>query len=381
VSGARVVPRRAGAALAALLALAAARPASAQNREPEPEYFSPGGSWLARASLSPYGDLRLRYDRVEDRPGATETLERVRGLARGGLVWSRTPVLAIEAGFYSGLWKAKDDVLAEGFDNEKGGEWDVDRMAAVIAPVPDLTLVIGRRALPFETTDMNWDADLRPVGASAVLRRAVGTYDEARVAAAVVRREHIGDDDALVAAQAIYALRPGAARGALLAFGYFDYTKPDPLAQSGLGRQNRVQGTGASARYASRFRTIDAQLTARGRVAALPVGTGVHALRNLENSGAGDGLRAWATVGELREWPRLELRYVYQRIEREALPGAYNSDDWWFHSRARGHRLTLAARPWPRATFRISGFHEQRDDVSKSTRRLIAEMELRLLPD
>jgi len=382
VDRARVNAGRAWRLAAALLALAAAaHPAPAEEREPPPEYFSPGGSWLARLGLSPYGDLRLRFDRVEDRPGATETLERFRGLARAGLTWSQHPLLSLEAGFYSGLWEAQDDKLATGFDNEKGGEWDVDRLAAVIAPTPDLTIVLGKRALPFATTDMTWDLDLRPVGITGVLRRNVGTYDEARIAAAVVRREHVGDDDVLAGGQVLYALRPGALRGATLALGYFDYAEPDPLARQGLGRQNQVLGTGANARYASRFRTLDAQLAARGRVAALPVGAGVHGLRNLESSAAGDGIRAWATVGELREWPQLEFRYVYQRIEREALPGAYNSDDWWFHTRARGHRVSLAVRPWPRATLRVSGFHEQRDDVGEATRRLLVDLELRLQPE
>jgi hypothetical protein len=41
----------------------------------------------------------------------------------------------------------------------------------------------------------------------------------------------------------------------------------------------------------------------------------------------------------------------------------------------------IAVRPWPRATFRVSGFHEQRDDVGDPTRRLLVDLELRLQPD
>ena len=367
--------------LALVLAHASAATVLAQGEEPPPEYFAPGGSWLARAGLGPYGDFRLRFDRVEDRPGATDTIERWRGMIRAGLAWSKTPALALEAGFYSGLWEAEDDPLAAGFDNEKGGEWSVDRLAAVVAPVPDLTIVIGKRALPFETTDLTWDTDLRPVGATALLRRNVGAYDEAKLAAAVVRRAEAGDDDLLAAAQAVYAIRPGAARGAVLTIGYTDYVEADPLAREGLGRQNQVAGTGPDARYSSEFRALDGQIAARGRAATMPLAAGVHALHNLARSADGDGLRAWATVGGLREWPRVELRYVFQQVDREALPGAYNSDDWWFHTRARGHRLSLAARPWPRATLRVSGFHEQRYDVPDPTLRLLVDMELRLLPE
>ena len=34
--------------------------------------------------------------------------------------------------------------------------------------------------------------------------------------------------------------------------------------------------------------------------------------------------------------------YMYQYVERDAVVGAYNTDDWWFHSRYRGHRAGVA---------------------------------------
>ena len=64
----------------------------------------------------------------------------------------------------------------------------------------------------------------------------------------------------------------------------------------------------------------------------------------------------------------------HQRIERDALAGALNSDDWWFHSRSRGNSIFLHAGLGRAASVRLAGFRENRDDISRSTRRLIAEL-------
>ena len=369
----------AGVALAALLAiLAAATSARAQEAEPPPEYFTPAGSWLTRLHASPYGDLRLRYDRVRDRPGATEDLERARGFLRAGLVWAPRPVLALEGGVYWGMWQAADDPQAVTFDNEWGDSVAVDRLAALVVPFPSLTITVGKRPLPLATSDLTWDSDLRPVGVTVVARRAVGAFDEARVAAAAVRRARPGDRDALLAGQVAYAVRPGAAHGGEAVLGVMSYSGLDDLASQGLGRQNQVIGTGTGARYAHEFRIIEGQLVARLRMGRLPWSAAVHAVRNLEVDQDGRGVRVRTSVGDLATGARAELGYVYQRIEREALPGAFNSDDWWFHTRARGHRVWIAARPTRWVTARLSGFDERRDDVTVHTRRLLVDLEFAL---
>ena len=365
----------------ALCVLAWAPHARAQTEEPPPEYFSPGGSWLGRYHLSPYGDARLRFDLVRDRPGATEDLRRVRGRARGGLTWAPRRTAALEAGAVTGLWRAADDAPAASFDNDRGDSIDVDRLAVVIAPLPMVSIAVGKRPLPLATTDLTWDADLRPVGVTLVARRPVGAFDEARVAAVAVRRARPGDADALVAGQIAYALRPGAARGAEAVLGVAGYSGLDELAREGLARQNGVVGSGAGVRFANDFRILEGQVAARTRLGRLPWSVSLHATTNLEADADGRGLRARTTLGELETWPRFEAGYVFQRIEREALPGAFNSDDWWFHTRARGHRVWVASRPARWAVARLSGFSERRDDVARATRRLLIDVELMLPKD
>ena len=353
----------------------------AQDQEPPPEHFAAGASWLGRHHLSPYGDVRLRYDRVHDRPGATEDLLRIRGRVRGGLVWTPRLGVSLEAGFYSGLWADDDDALAAPFDNEHSDSIAVDRLAAVIAPHPTLSITLGKRPLPLATSDLTWDSDLRPVGVTVVARKAVGAFDEARVAGAAVRRSEVGADDALLAFQLAYALRPGAARGAEIVMGFADYSGLDALAAEGLGRQNRVVTTGSGTRYANQFRTIEGQLAGRMQAGHLLGAAAVHLIHNVEVDQEGDGVRVRGSLGDLAAGSRIEVGYVFQRIEREALPGAFNSDDWWFHTRARGHRVWLAVRPVRGVTARLSGFDERRDDVTTPTRRLLIDLDFELPRD
>ena len=364
--------------LSLLLATGLSEPLKAQDEEPPPEYFATGGSWLSRYHLSPYGDARFRFDRVRDRPGATEDLERVRGKLRGGLVFSPRPWAAFEAGLYTGLWPDDDDPPAATFDNEHSDSIAADRLAAVITPDAMLSITLGKRPLPLTTSDLTWDSDLRPVGVTIVARRAVRVFDEARAAVAAVRRSEVGGDDALMALQLAYALQPGAARGAEIVVGIADYSGLDALAAEGLGRQNRLVSTSSGTQYANSFRTIEGQLAGRMQIRRLLGVAAAHFIHNLEVDQEGEGVRLRGSLGDLAAGSRVEVGYVFQRIEREALPGAYNSDDWWFHTRARGHRVWLAVRPVRGVTARVSGFHERRDDVTTPTRRLLIDLDFEL---
>jgi len=95
---------------------------------------------------------------------------------------------------------------------------------------------------------------------------------------------------------------------------------------------------------------------------------------NLEASTPQDAARLRAAWGEARGLGALELGYAYQRIERDAVPGSFNSDDWWFHSATRGNSVWVALGLAEDAFLRVSGFDERRDDLEDHTRRLLIEL-------
>jgi hypothetical protein len=48
------------------------------------------------------------------------------------------------------------------------------------------------------------------------------------------------------------------------------------------------------------------------------------------------------TAGALGTPGQFRASYGYQYIQRDATVGAYNSDDWWYHTWYEGHRVALA---------------------------------------
>ena len=48
------------------------------------------------------------------------------------------------------------------------------------------------------------------------------------------------------------------------------------------------------------------------------------------------------TAGALGTPGQFRASYGYQYIQRDAMVGAYNSDDWWYHTWYEGHRVALA---------------------------------------
>jgi hypothetical protein len=51
-----------------------------------------------------------------------------------------------------------------------------------------------------------------------------------------------------------------------------------------------------------------------------------------------------------------------------------NGDDWWFHSRSKGHMLRATFGVSEQLRLRLSTFLERRDDLSEDTRRLLVEV-------
>ena len=66
-----------------------------------------------------------------------------------------------------------------------------------------------------------------------------------------------------------------------------------------------------------------------------------------------------------------------QRIQRDAVMAAFNDDDWWFHSAARGYSLWLAYGIDSHWQLRLSGFIETRDGLDEATDRLLLDVEAR----
>lgn len=351
------------------------------------EYFTPEGV-LARAGLALYGDARLRRDVVRDRPGGTEDLELTRVTLRGGLIrapWGST--LRAEVGLRLTLSSApatRDGpfivpgeavwapVINEAFENVV-----VDRAGLRFSPLAGaLALSVGRQRSPLRLTEMIWDDDLRPLGIAAIARRDIAPGATGRLGGAVFSLsglDGISPRAWVSALQLSTLLREESATGADVIVGWLRFGgSPTPA------RQNQTSALAAPPRDLARFDVVDLQLGVRADLAGVPVGLRLDLARNVAHPTDRDGARARLAIGGSGVPAGIEVGWVYQRVEREAVPGAYNSDDWWFHTRMRGHQVWFRVAPVGWLEARAAGFTERRDDLSRRTRRLTFELSARL---
>ena len=342
------------------------------------EYFTPTGP-LARLDLAPYGDLRLRDDFVHARPGATADLHVQPAALRAGLAWlpPRTG-LRLEAGLRAALSSDRNRDPWVVFRNETPDtvEWDRAQLQWT-SPAGDRVLG-GKTRLPLRLSEMLWDDDLRPVGAGAVVRLGWFRTDALGLALGWFNRSRLGEDGRLGAGQLSVRVRGDADTEAEATLSYLRFDHLDVLARRGLARQNATVATAQGPAYVADFEPIDLQIAGHARIGPVPVTARLDLIRNLGFDRDRDGARARLALGGGSARSGLEVGWVYQRIEREALPGAFNSDDWWFHTRMRGHHAWLQVGTDRPASIRVAGFIERRDDVSHDTRRLTAELRLRL---
>jgi hypothetical protein len=53
---------------------------------------------------------------------------------------------------------------------------------------------------------------------------------------------------------------------------------------------------------------------------------------------------------------------------------AFNADDWWFHSSARGHMPWFGYGIDDTWNLRLAGFREQRDGLDQHTERVLLDL-------
>lgn len=363
-------------ALGSSLLLLAAR-ASAQSQgafADSSEFFD--HSSLGRWHLAPFGDVRLRRERTQDIPGRTVDVDRTRLTARGGVSWAPTARFGAELSL-RGATGSEQDVEFPRFDNDAPDTLQLDRANLWVTPWPGGTLRAGQMEFPLRLAELVWDPELRPIGIVAMHRQPVGALDVMRLSLGEWRRSKLTDDGLVGVAQAGWSFREGAERSgdAFVSYLWFDDT--EQLARQQLGRQNRILGSGDSARYAERFRLVDLHLEGRVAVASLPISAGVDLVRNVATSAETDAVRTRLVAGRFGERFGAEVGWAYLRAEREALPGAFASDDWWSRTALRGHMpwVTLGWSHWLR--LRVLGTFEWRDGVAQRTERLVSELTLR----
>jgi hypothetical protein len=352
---------RAIACVAVALLLAGLAPASAQDPEqPERQVWT----W--------FGDVNLRGELTQDLPGGRDDLERARLRARAGgrASFGRWLFTASARG---SLGTDDNDDNRMNFDNEKSDDLRADRLSARWWAGRGGELMLGKSELVPVLGPMVWDTDLRPVGVAWSGSWPTGAWDTIATSASWVHPDHpleYGSSSRLATLQADWRIRPGAPTNGAATLSYLRYHDIEDLVESGLARTNRVE----DGRYASDFELLDLQLVARWRTQSRwPLRLTVDSVLNL---GADRDDEDWGgqlifAAGSRTRRGGWELALAVQRIQRDAVLAAFNSDDWWFHSATRATRGWLAYALRDDLWLRLSTSFERRDDLTETLTRTL----------
>jgi len=320
------------------------------------------------------GDLRVRGDFVDGLPGGRE-VQRGRSFLRFGA--AVTPLAALELGAAGEAALGSDHNSENRInnDNETSDDFNLDLLYGRWRPRPELEISAGRNALPFLLTPLTWDDDLRPDGGTIAARLPSGDFDAWRLAAGWLGVRNLAESWArLAAVQAGFSWRDGGPRGADARLAYLYWDHVGALVADGLARTNATR----NARFVSDFRILDLQLRWRAQLGPVPSVLHGEWVENLGADAASTGVRAGLVLGDVGAHGHVQVQYFYHRTEQDAVLAAFNADDWWFHSRLRGHRGSVSLALGRRTILGISGSLERRDDLETWTKRLLLDLRVDL---
>jgi len=315
-----------------------------------------------------FGDASASGDRVTGLPD--RRVERLRARLRIGLRGNRGDIeYAVSAKAAIGSDDNADN--RRNNDNERSDAATLDEAWLRWLAGERTTLQIGQGELPLVLTPLTWDSDLRPIGASIEQRWAVGDIDELRLVAGHFAGNHLyGDESRLSALQLGWQWRPGAPFSADIQLGYLHFDDLREATREGLTRTNRRIGD----RLLSDYRLLDLQFGLRWELPRGPLALRIDLLQNLGADDQDRGGRLSLVHGHADRLTGLELGVSWQRIGRDAAMAAFNSDDWWFHSAARGVMPWVAWGMRSGWTVQASFFHERLDGRDEYVDRALVEL-------
>jgi hypothetical protein len=204
------------------------------------------------------------------------------------------------------------------------------------------TFRAGAFAQPVVASEMLWDHDIQtPGGAVSYTRQLDSTASLTLTAAGFYSPQRYSDESILGVGQFVWKSGEQSrfAIQASAAFWNLDMRDVDPR----YYRENRVVFVNGNLAYQSKFQLLDLFVKLQFPIGGLPVTVSLDGIHNFGAVGPGSNAYEAAvsvgSVGTPRNWRAF---FVYQYIGRDALVGAYNTDDWWWHTWAEGYRAGFA---------------------------------------
>lgn len=349
---------------ARFLPLLAATSLIAVSAKAQDQYFEEPS---AKPKFTLNWDFLARYDDVQH-IFQYESLQRGRFQLRPEVGFEPTSNLriAVRAIFDYSTEKDSDPFV----DNYIAREAAIERYYVLWKP-GQFALRGGAFGMPLFATQMLWDRDIQTPGVAGAWESSDGAWTLA--AAWFYGPQHDHDHSQIFAGQAVwrsgelgpFRLEAGAA------YWSFDLRNLRTL----YIRENTPEIVDGTADYLYGYHVADLLVRMRFRLGTVPFLVSLDSIRNFS---APDGKRlafeGALVAGQLGTPWSWQASYAYQYVERDALVGAYNSDDWWWHTWFEGHRITLALTVLPQVYIQGSVSFNRRLDQSYWLNRYMVDL-------
>ena len=281
-------------------------------------------SWVDRVSF--YGDLRLRYENIDEEGVAGSSRERERGLARIGLKADVSPNVKVIFGLATG----GDNPVSRNVTGDGGfttKEIGFELMYIDWSARDDLSVYAGKMKNPLFRAGgvpLIWDGDLNPEGIAAVYSQGM-FFANAGIFAVEERSSE--DDSRLRALQGGIKTDIGEAGTLTAGLGYFEYTNTigfEPF-YDGSANGNTVDANG---NYVYEYRNTEAFAQFDTKLGEWPFRVYAHYTVNGEVDVEDTAYAFGAKLGSAKKQGAQEVSYTYQDIEADSVIGTFNDSDF-----------------------------------------------------
>ena len=262
------------------------------------------------------------------------------------------------------------------FDNYRSRGASIERYYIEAKPGPAV-IRAGAFGMPLVASEMIWDRDIQTPGVAAAWEIPAGSSSAFTVAGAgFYGPQRDGDHTRIGVGQAVWRVGDPLRLSVDLSAAYWHFD-PDDLKPSYI-RQNTFVVSGGVRQYASRFHLVDGMIRLRFPVGPVPATVSLDFVGNTGSTVAIDpgrfAFEGNLVLGRVGRPRNVRFIYTFQYVERDAVIGAYNTDDWWFHSWYRGHRVAIACTILPDVYVQGSIVFQQRLDQKSTLNRLMVDL-------
>lgn len=332
---------------------APAAPAPTQSASAE----KPASGYVAQISepkLTVSGDARVRY---EANWSDEDARDRDRGAFRARVrpIYSFNKLLAVGGEVTTGDIDDPNsaDTTLGGYNND----FEISLSQAYIRLTPgDFTVYLGKMPQPFVRTDLVWDGDVNPSGASVSYKAKVGddTVLKANALYFMVDENPNGSDSRMIGGQAVFETKLSSDVKFEFAVGYYDYKLDSVLgADAGDYRSNRFE----NGRYLSDFNLLNiigaVQFNQLGE--NWPIRVAADFVHNFgATAGNPSGFAVDLTAGKASKKGDWRLGYGYSQAGVDAVFAAFSQDNTTIGTNYRQHTLLVDFMPINNLTLNLT---------------------------